>query len=156
MRVARICRAKYPGLDGEGAALKGGRWNSAGHPVLYTCSCGALAALEYRVHTSEDPADLLLCTIDVSDHVSIELAEWIPDLATSKRFGDSWLRSKRSCILGVLSVVVPNQVNYVLNPAHHEFETAITGISKQPFVLDVRLFDLTAASIDAGQPAGPS
>ena len=67
MRIARVCRAKYPDLDGKGAAIKGGRWNSPGTPMVYASSCGALAVLEYRVHTSVNPDDLLIYTIEIPD-----------------------------------------------------------------------------------------
>ena len=37
-------------FDGEGARLFGGRWNSAGMPVVYAAQHLSLAALEVRVH----------------------------------------------------------------------------------------------------------
>ena len=37
-------------LDGEGARLHGGRWNSAGVRVVYTSFAKSLAALEILVH----------------------------------------------------------------------------------------------------------
>ena len=44
--VYHLCRASFKALDGEGAHLNGGRWNSPGRPVVYTSSTLALAALE--------------------------------------------------------------------------------------------------------------
>src|SRR5207244_10751624 len=87
VRVARICRAKYPDLDGKGAAIAGGRWNSIGTPIVYTSSCGALAVLEYRVHTKIDPGDLVLYRIDIPEALTIEKAPWSPDLNTARHFG---------------------------------------------------------------------
>jgi hypothetical protein len=69
MRVVRVCRAKYPDLDGKGAALSGGRWNSKGTHIVYTSSGGALSVLEYRVHTRVDPGDLIIFTIEIPDRV---------------------------------------------------------------------------------------
>src|SRR6266478_3362288 len=107
MRIARICRAKYPDLDGIGAAISGGRWNSPGTHIVYASSCGALAVLEYRVNTKRDPDDLLIYTIEVSDTLKVEKTDyWMPDLYTAKHFGDAWIRSKRTVILAVPSVVV--------------------------------------------------
>jgi RES domain-containing protein len=58
---------------------------------------------------------------------------------------DAWAKSKRSPILAVLSVVVPRQLNYLINPEHPDINpSAIKIIDEQPFMLDVRLFDITA------------
>jgi RES domain-containing protein len=142
VRVARICRAKYPDLEGKGAALTGGRWNSQGTAVVYTSSCSALAVLEYRVHTSVDPADLLLYRLELPESLLVETAAWMPDIATSRKFGDVWANSMRSPILVVPSVVVPHQMNILLNPAHPALLGNILIVDKQSFLLDVRLFGL--------------
>ena len=143
MRVARICRAKYPDLDGKGASISGGRWNSSGTPIVYSSSCGALAVLEYRVHTRSDPSDLLLYTLDIPDSLTIEQTNWIPDILTARSYGDAWVKSKRSPVLAVPSVVVPRQMNYLLNPDHPDLASGIKIVDKQTFMLDVRLFDMT-------------
>jgi len=47
----RLVRPEYAlGLDGEGARLAGGRWNSPGTALIYCASSPALAALESWVH----------------------------------------------------------------------------------------------------------
>lgn len=143
MRVARICRAQYPDLDGKGAAISGGRWNSVRTPVVYTSSCGALAVLEYRVHTKIDPGDLLLYRLEIPDSLVIEKAPWMPDFHTARHFGDLWASSKRSPVMSVPSVVVPHQVNYLLNPLHTDVAGQIKVVDQQSFVLDLRLFDLS-------------
>jgi len=48
----RVCRARYTRLDGEGARLVGGRWNSPGRAVVYMAESVALAVLENLVHMS--------------------------------------------------------------------------------------------------------
>ena len=62
-------------------------------------------------------------------------------MRTSQRFGDVWIKSKRSAILAVPSVVVPRHFNYLLNPKYPDLLTSIRIVDKQPFALDVRLFD---------------
>ena len=119
----------------------GGRWNSPGTAVVYASSCGALAVLEYRVHTNVNPDDLLIYTVEIPDSLKVETTSWMPDIDTARRFGDVWIKSKRSAILAVLSVVVPRQFNYLLNPEHPELQGSINVIDRQPFMLDVRLFD---------------
>ncbi len=51
-RVYRVCRARYARLDGEGAMLVGGRWNSPGRAVVYMAESISLAVLENLVHMS--------------------------------------------------------------------------------------------------------
>lgn len=142
MRIARICRAKYPDLDGQGAAITGGRWNSKGTRIVYTSACGALAVLEYRVHTRLDPDDLMLYSIDVPDTIPFEQAAWMPDVRTAQHFGDVWIKSKRTLILAVPSVVVPHQINYLLNPEHPAFLNSVNVIETIRFALDIRLLDV--------------
>jgi RES domain-containing protein len=48
--VYRVCRARYARLDGEGARLVGGRWNSPGRAVAYMAESVVLAILENLVH----------------------------------------------------------------------------------------------------------
>ena len=148
MRIARVCRAKYPDLDGKGAARDGGRWNSPGTPIVYASSCGALAVLEYRVHAKEYPDDLQICAIEIPDGLNVEkYAEkytWIPHDATTRHFGDTWVKTRRSPILSVPSIVVPNQVNYLLNPEHPDLIGLLECIHKESFLLDVRLFSALA------------
>lgn len=122
--------------------MSAGRWNSKGTAIVYTSSCGALAVLEYRVHTRADPADLLLYGLEIPGTLAVEKTGWMPDISTSRRFGDVWARSMRTPIPVVPSVVVPNQTNVLLNPLHPALLGNIAIIDKQSFLLDVRLFDL--------------
>jgi RES domain-containing protein len=49
-RVFRVCRAVNARLDGEGARLAGGRWNSPGLAVVYMAESVSLAVLENLGH----------------------------------------------------------------------------------------------------------
>ena len=52
--------------------------------------------------------------------------------------GDEWLRSKTSPVLRVPSVIIPDESNFLLNPAHADF--AKLSISKpEDFRFDPRL-----------------
>jgi len=54
-RVFRVCRARYARLDGAGARLVGGRWNSPGRALVYMAESVSLAVLENLVHmTGQD------------------------------------------------------------------------------------------------------
>jgi RES domain-containing protein len=148
MRLWRIASARFPALDGEGARLYGGRWNSIGLPAVYTSEHASLAVLEKLVWTDPEdvPADLVLYGIDLPDDASIERMDWAPlpaDWAESGsaacvRVGDEWLTSARSLALVVPSAVMSMDHNVLLNPRHpmmHRVEVAV----REPFAFDLRL-----------------
>ena len=141
MRVIRLTkRAHADALDGKGAAITGGRWDSAGNSVIYAASCGALAAFEYLAHADKAvfPATLVFLTIEVPD-LQIERVHTPPaDVAASRQIGDEWLASKSTILLEVPSVLIPKQKNYLLNPAHPLFG-AVRIIETNPFAFDSRL-----------------
>jgi RES domain-containing protein len=60
-----------------------------------------------------------------------------PPLST-RQLGDHWARSSRSAILAVPSVIIPDETNYVLNPAHPDFKRIVIG-KPAPFTFDPRL-----------------
>ena len=115
---------------GEGARLTGGRWNRKGLPAIYAASSRALAALETIVHLSSDGLPLnrylVQMTIPEAHWDAAERAEraeligWDaqPHGKVSLDFGDSWLREKRSLLLLVPSVIVPEERNAIFNPQH--------------------------------------
>jgi RES domain-containing protein len=139
MRVVRLCTRQHPGLDGTGAKLFGGRWNSPGRPVVYTASCGALAALEYMVHMTKLPANMLMVRIEVPDTLAIEAIDYLPaDEKAFRQLGDEWLQHHGTSVLRVPSVLVPRQWNLLLNPEHPLFP-AIKIVDQSPFAFDSRL-----------------
>ena len=71
------------------------------------------------------------------DALSIERVEAIP--ADPAAFGDAWLASRRSAMLSVPSVIVPESRNLLLNVAHPDAERARIA-SIRPFAFDERLW----------------
>lgn len=128
LRVFRVCRARYAKLDGEGARRVGGRWNSAGRPVVYMAESVALAVLENLVHMSrrDFPAGYVTVSAWLPDGIRV-LAEdslrGMPglDALSPAELGNRWVESQASAVLKVPSVVVPGAANYLLNPQHPEF-----------------------------------
>ncbi len=53
------------------------------------------------------------------------------------------MESRRSSVIAVPSVLVPHQMNYLVNPLHPAVAGALRVVDQQPFMLDLRLFDLT-------------
>ncbi len=147
MTVYRICKAKYPANDGEGARLAGGRWNHKGTPLVYCGATASLCALEVLAHSAKLPADVIVIGARIPQSVSIRTIEetdlpatWSGPVATrkTKDIGTSWAKSGATAVLSVPSVVVPNERNYLLNPAHPDF-SKIRLSAPQPFVFDKRL-----------------
>jgi len=151
MRVWRITRRPFQALDGEGARLNGGRWNSEGVAVVYTSFALSLAALEYLVHVDvEDaPADLVALEIDVPDDVpanEVRLGDlpedWnrVEDHPACAAIGDRWVRDGRALVLRVPSAVIPHESNYLLNPKHPD-AARVEVVSVRDFVFDPRLLE---------------
>ena len=136
----RLCRAPYADLSGEGARLYGGRWSSPGRPLVYAASSAALAVLEVRVHLDLPPHlvpdDYVLLEIDLAD-LALETLTRLPE--DPRAFGDDWLRTQRSPVLQVPSVIVPESMNLLLNPAHSG-AAAARIVASRPFDFGQRLW----------------
>lgn len=149
--AVRICKVKHAAtaFDGIGAALEPGRWNSAGHRMVYTSECPALAFLEILVHADDDLMpkyalfpltfdDTLVEIVDPtglpSDWKSLLEPAWTP----LQHIGTAWLDSLRTPVLRVPTVVVPDQNNFLLNSLHPDFVKIGIG-PRQDFGPDSRL-----------------
>lgn len=146
MKVWRLTRPEFhPGLDGEGARLWGGTWNSPGLPMIYCASSLALAALEVLVNLPTSrrrpgnfPALLALAVDLHPDLVDDPGFSAQQEVKESRVTGDAWLRSVSTLALSVPSRVIPLERNILLNPRHPamaEVKVALT----EPFVFDDRL-----------------
>jgi RES domain-containing protein len=150
MKLWRLCRAPFQELDGEGARLHGGRWNSEGIPVVYLSTTLALAAVEYLVHLDVRvaPKDLVAMELEAPDDISREEvdvgrlpADWsaVSDHPRCVDLGDDWARRGEAALLFVPSAVIPNGWNVLLNPFHAE--SARITYTVEPFVFDRRLLE---------------
>lgn len=146
MKAWRLATTLYPPLTGEGARLRGGRWNSPGVPLVYAASTLSLAVLEMLVHVRREELPEILASFEVSvpDDSVETLTEvpnaWFRDPAQrqSRRFGDIWAHEARTLSLLVPSAVLPSETNVLLNPLHPRF-TEVEVVSQTPFSLDPRL-----------------
>jgi RES domain-containing protein len=137
-------------LSGAGAQITGGRWNSMGTPMLYCSANIALATLETLsfIRTGSLPFNRYLVRIQVPDTVW-ELREilsplpggWdaIPSGMTSRKTGDRWIADKRSPLLAVPSVIVPDEYNILINPTHPAVRR-IVATTVRRWVYDARFF----------------
>jgi len=148
--------ARIPGfdpIDGAGGLHAAGRWNELGTPVVYTSSNASLALLERAVHTGlADVDDQTLLELALPDDASVEevsverawqlqhqaVANGEDPEARSRAFGSDWLRSARTLVLRVPSVIVPFDHNLILNPQHAEM-ARVEIVRRERFSLDPRL-----------------
>ena len=149
MQGYRLCRARYPAYDGEGAWRAGGRWNSKGTRVLYMSENRSLLILEVLVHLTDTlPDKYVLGAAQIPDDVLCEALnehDLPPNWATlsarnqdaTRRIGDLWAQSQRSAVLLVPSVVI-GEKNLILNPEHPDI-SRIQFLELIPFKFDVRL-----------------
>ena len=149
MQLWRLTRAEHaPGLDGEGARLHGGQWNSPGLPMVYAASSLALAVLEVFVHLPPalrrqgGPPPLVAVALDLADGdlgeidvTSLPQKYGIPDC---QALGEAWLLSSAGVAARVPSQVIAQEWNIVLNPRHSAIGR-VTVAAVTPFRFDPRL-----------------
>jgi RES domain-containing protein len=133
--------SKHASLDGIGGTLAPGRWHSAALPILYGATHPSTCLLEIIVHMDIDPEDrplnFQLLKIEAPDNVSIEQLprnRFMTRQSSSQAFGNEWLRERRSLLLEVPSILVPEASNLLVNPLHAEAHLLrIVKIYKHPF-----------------------
>lgn len=137
-------------LDGTGAAIYGGRWNSIGQRMLYTAANSSLAILELLTHINVPVAQLtykliqlefknnhVLKLSDQTDSLPLNWVNHPQGLNLTRKIGDQWLKEGSSPILKVPSVHTPFEYNYLMNPLHPDFRVNIK--EKSWYLLDNRL-----------------
>ena len=149
MIVYRISDCKYiTDLSGKGAALYGARWNSKDTYIVYTAQSRALALLEAVVHIGKIPVTgYCVATIDIPDdsieHLPLGTLpnDWNtnppPDIL--KVIGDRFIRSNKHAALEIPSVLMREEHNYLLNPAHPKFQK-VKIVTQRAISFDERLF----------------
>ncbi|KGM33269.1 RES family NAD+ phosphorylase [Inquilinus limosus] len=138
-------------LTGAGAKATGGRWNSPGVPAVYTSQTRALACLETVVHLNASglPLNRYLVRVEIPDTVWAaarqETAATLPvgwDAEPAGRasiaFGTAWIRSGSSALLIVPSVIVPEELNVLINPLHPD-SARISAAKVRKWIYDPRL-----------------
>jgi RES domain-containing protein len=121
----------------------GGRWNERGTRAVYTAASRSLAVLEIIVNYAALPRDFVITPVRIPDRVKIrhlpqELLgpDWQEVKVATQLIGRTFLRS--TAVLCVPSAVIPEELNYVLNPEHTDFRY-IEFLTSEPFRFDPRL-----------------
>jgi RES domain-containing protein len=150
--VWRLSAAGYADLlTGEGNRIFGARWNSPGQGVVYTSANLSLAVLESYVHIPVEQRDTLpdfeAVRISVPDDAGVtavshvELTDLLltPDpISACRSVGDRWLMTADDLMLSAASVIVPEEFNIMLNPAHPRMNE-VRIVAKRLFRFDDRL-----------------
>lgn len=151
LTVFRICKTKYvaTAFDGQGAFRFGGRWNSRGTRIIYTAGSLALAALEILVHLQDEEMlfEYSFVTAQFDEKLVLSVNEFRrlpPDWSASPaplevlQIGDDWAQELASPVLEVPTSVIPLEKNYLLNPAHPDFQKIVLNKAAK-FIFDERL-----------------
>lgn len=116
--------------------------------MVYVASTRALAVLEIAVHLDRSALlgsfVLIPCRFDEGIVIDVDRrafsARWRrdlppPELAT---IGDTWAKEGHSAVLAVPSVIIEEEINFLLNPKHPDFSKIKIG-NPEPFEFDQRL-----------------
>ena len=148
-RVEKIEHAAVS-TKGLGAFNVGGRWNRPGRYAVYAAENLSLALLEILVH-APDPDQRKRSRVRFRLTIAAEVIQELDPAELPKNFGpttpftltqdlgDRWLESKKCVALKVPSAIVPVEFNYMLNPLHPDFASAVKWEKPAPLVLDERL-----------------
>jgi len=137
-------------LDGLGGTVASARWHTRGRPIVYLSPHPAGALVEVLVHLEIDPArppgSYRLMKAEAPQDVAVfrvgeaELPnDWRENLLASRNAGDEWLAAGKSALLEVPSAILPETVNYLLNPAHVDAKR-VQVVSHESYPYDSRLF----------------
>lgn len=150
MRVHRITAEVYgktavQAFSGQGGILGMGRWHTRGRPIVYCAQHQSLSALEALVHIQRSDCIQLYVRwkMDIPDKfitMPNDLpADWKMDIMATRAYGDAWLAGKKTPVLRVPSVHGDTEFNFLLNPAHPDFDLGWVTAGPIPSVFDPRL-----------------
>ena len=138
-------------LSGKGAEVTGGRWNRPGAPVVYTSISRALSCLETVVHLDgADPLPLNRYLVRITLPDSAWAARTVFDANTnvgwdakpagkvSLDWGTDWLQRADTLLAEVPSVIVPEEVNILINPRHVDARS-VKATKVRKWLSDLRL-----------------
>lgn len=134
MKLYRITKERYlHDLSGQGGSYRdGGRWNRAGHPVLYFGLSASVVMLEmgnYIPNPRQVPKDMVLGIYEVDTRAidTVELSDlpegWdqFPYPSSTQHLGSDFLAANQNLILQVPSCAAGGLDDIaVVNPLHPE------------------------------------
>ena len=137
-------------LTGKGAEISGGRWNRVGTPLVYASTTRALACLETVVHLADEPLPLNRYLVRVTVPAQTWAAATVLDPSSlvgwdaepvgraSLDWGTNWAKGKSTLLALVPSIVVPEELNVLVNPVHAD-AGKVKAVKVRKWVYDSRL-----------------
>jgi len=131
------------------ASGRAARWNPNEVEMIYTASSRSLACLENAVHRNQLSLNQIfsIMTIECPDTLkqTVIQTDDLPDnwsdynkMINTQVIGATWIKENKTALLQVPSSIIPEEVNYLLNPNHADFKF-IKLIKTQPFIFDARI-----------------
>ncbi len=151
MMLYRLSKARYKNdLSGRGAEIAGGRWNSKGTAVVYTCESIALCNVEVavRIPLGIIPSDYHLIHIELPPMCTVKTIgtedlpyDWnsFPHSHSTQALGDAFVRDMKELVFKVPSAAVQGTFNYLINPFHPEMKL-VKVVKTEEYSFDKRLF----------------
>ena len=141
MTIYRMHRRVRSAADYTGAMLAGGRWNPIGVPMLYAAECLSLACVEVLVHLdkSQLPRDYAWSETELPNMPELLPVSDLSHVASCQAAGHAFVTSGCDLAVQVPSIVIPEEVNVLLNPRHASYRDLVWSESR-PFRFDPRLF----------------
>jgi len=151
MILYRLSKAKYKNdLSGRGAEIAGGRWNSKGTAVVYTCESIALCNVEVavRIPLGIIPSEYHLIHIEIPKKAKIKTLkaselpyDWnsYPHSHSTQALGDSFISSMKELVFKVPSAAVQGTYNFLINPFHQDM-SKVKVLKTEEYSFDKRLF----------------
>ena len=148
LHLIRLHHPRFAPLDGTGAQLHGGRWNSPGAAVVYAALTYGGAILETRVHANTrtpPPREIAVITVPAGVRIAELSADDVkgwddPGQLPSRTAGNAWIAAARTVALIVPSKAgAPLERIAAINLAHPD-AGRLTLESLGPVPWDLRLF----------------
>lgn len=149
MIVYRITNSQFKDdISGNGAKIRGARWNLQGSSMLYTAENISLCILELLVHIGlqdiQNFYHLLAIVIpDSADVTEISIgklkSDWLEDEDYTAFMGTEFLKNNTNLVLKVPSAIIDEEHNLLINPYHADFKKIKIKKSKE-FIFDERLY----------------
>lgn len=149
MEVYRIVSEKFASkLYASGLA---NRWNQKGQMVIYAGGSRSLSTLELIAHRSgilvNQTYKVMIIRIETRAGLIKEVKnEHLPKnwrsmegVASLQLIGSKWYREKKSLVLKVPSVIIPQEYNYVIHTEHPAFKTSVRLVAKEDYLFDQRI-----------------